>query len=95
VPQRFATTGFEATIAAVNNVLAVKRDRLYSVLMLPVGGLTIERTDLPDLPAGKAVVLADPSRTFRIQPFQHWLEQQIPVDGIVADSRSIDITVEE
>jgi len=94
-PYRFSATSFDGVMSVIRNVLAVRRDRLYSVLLLPSGGLTIERTVLPDLPAGKAVLLADPSRTFRVQPFQQWNEQQIPVEGIVSDARAVDITVEE
>jgi hypothetical protein len=94
-PYRFTSSSLDGIMATVNNVLTIRRDRLYSVLLLPSGGLTIERTALPDLPPGKAVVLADPSRTFKVQPFQHWIEQQIPVDGIVTDVRAIDIAVEE
>jgi hypothetical protein len=94
-PQKFTTTSFDGVMALINNVLAIRRDRMYSVLLLSAGGVTIERTTMPDLPDGKAVVLADPSRTLRVTPYQHWIEQQIPVDGIPTDSRVVDITVEE
>ena len=94
-PHKFMTNTFDGVMAMINNVLAVRRDRMYAILLLPPGGLTIERTVLTDLPAGKAIVLADPKRTFKIQPFQHWVEQQIPTDGIVADARGVDITIEE
>lgn len=94
-PHKFMTNNFDGVIAMINNVLDVRRDRMYAVLLLPPGGLTIERTVLADLPAGKAIVLADPKRTFRIQPLQHWIEQQIPTGGVVADARSLDITIEE
>jgi hypothetical protein len=94
-PHKFMTNNFDGVMAMISNVLAVRRDRMYAVLLLPPGGLTIERTVLSDLPAGKAVVLADPKRTFKILPLQHWVEQQIPTDGIVADTRTVDITIEE
>jgi hypothetical protein len=94
-PHRFAGGSLDGVLATINNVLGVRRDRIYSVLTLPPGGLTIERNAMPDLPAGKAALLADPGRTFRVQPFQQWSEQQIPFDGIVADARTIDITIEE
>jgi hypothetical protein len=94
-PQKFTSTSFDGMMTLINNVLAVRRDRIYSVLLLPTGGLTIERSAMPDLPDGKAAVLADPSRTLRVLPYQHWVEQQIPVDGIPTDAKAIDITVEE
>jgi len=71
-PHRFAGGSLDGVLATINNVLAVRRDRIYSVLTLPPGGLTIERNAMPGLPAGKAALLADPGRTFRVQPFQQW-----------------------
>jgi hypothetical protein len=94
-PHKFTTNNFDEVMAMIDNVLAVRRDVMYAVLLLPPGGVTIENTVLADLPAGKAIVLADPKRTFKIQPFQHWVEQRIPTDGVVADARSVDITIEE
>jgi hypothetical protein len=94
-PQKFTTTSFDGVMTMINSVLSVRRDRMYSVLLLPTGGLTIERSALPDLPDGKAAVLADPSRTLRVLPYQHWVEQQIPVDGVPSDAKGVDVTVEE
>jgi hypothetical protein len=94
-PQKFTATSFEGAMALINNVLAIRRDRIYSVLLLQPGGLTIERTTMPDLPDGKAAVLADPSRALRVLPYQHWVEQQIPVEAVPSESKSIEITVEE
>lgn len=94
-PQRFSGGSFDGILTNIDNVLSARRDRLYSVLTLPPGGLAVERSEMPDLPAGKAVLLADPGRAFRVQPMQQWAEQQIPFEGIIGDSRTIEITIEE
>ncbi len=52
---RFVHQNFVTLIEAMNNALAVKRDRLYFVLVLPSGGITLEKAELPDLPATRAL----------------------------------------
>ncbi|HSV27850.1 MAG TPA: SpoIVB peptidase S55 domain-containing protein [Sedimentisphaerales bacterium] len=94
-PHRFAGGSFDGIMTAIRNVLGIRRDRIYSVLTLPPGGVTIERSEMPGLPASKAALLADAGRALRTQPVQKWIEQQIPFDGILTGSRSIDIIVEE
>jgi len=90
IPQNLATL-----IEAMNNLLAIKRDGLYCLLVLPPGGIALEKAELPDLPATKALVLQDAKRTLRTQPYQHWLENSLTTGTVVIDKKIMRITVEK
>jgi len=90
VPQNLATL-----IEAMNNLLAIKREGLYCLLVLPPGGIALEKAELPDLPATKALVLQDAKRTLRTQPYQHWLENSLTTGTVVIDEKVMRITVEK
>jgi len=95
VPHRFIAQDMSSLLEALNNALGVPRDRLYCLFALPAGGVTVERSELPDLPATKALVLQDGKRTVRIRPFPHWLEESLETGTIIIDKRTIRVTVEE
>ena len=80
---------------ALNNTLQFKRDRLYCFLALPRDGIAVEKAELPDLPATKALVLQNPKRALRIQPYPHWLEESLEIGTIVIDKKIMSITVEK
>jgi hypothetical protein len=94
-PYRFVPQSLAGLVEAMNNVLAVKRDRLYCLLVLPAGGITVEKAELPDLPATKALVLQDGKRTLSTQPYLHWLEQVVETGTVIVDKKVMHITVEE
>ena len=95
VPYRFVAQDLSSLFEALNNALGVPRDKLYCILALPAGGVTVERAELPDLPATKALVLQNGKRTVRIQPYPHWLEQSLETGTVIIDKRTIRVTVEE
>ena len=95
VPHRFVAKSMPDLIEALNNALNIPRDRLYCLLVLPPSGVTLEKSELPDLPATKAMVLQDAKRTLRIQPYQHWKEKSIQTGTVIAGRKVIRITVEE
>lgn len=95
VPYKFVPQNMESLIEAANNILAVKRDKLYCFLVLPAGGVAVEKAELPDLPATKALILQDAKRTLRIQPYQHWLEESLETETIIIDKKVLSITVEK
>jgi hypothetical protein len=82
-------------IKALNEILAVKRDRLYYLLVLPPSGVTVERAELPDLPATKALVLRDAKRTLRAQPYQQWVERSIHTGTVIVGRKVMQVTVEK
>jgi len=94
VPYRFMAQSLPSLFEALNNSLRIKRDRLYCILALPTGGVAVERAELPDLPATKALVLQSAKRTLRIQPYQHWLEKSSETGTVVIDKKTMQITVE-
>jgi hypothetical protein len=94
-PHKFVAKNLPSMLEAINNILAVKRDRLYCVLALPAGGITLERAELPDLPGTKALVLLDPKRTLKTQPYQHWVEKSFNTGTITLDKKIMRITVEK
>ncbi len=95
VPYRFVATSMPDLIDALKNALNIPRDRLYCILVLPPSGVALEKAELPDLPATKAMVLQDAKRTLRIQPYQHWMEKSIQTSTVIADKKVIRVTVEQ
>ena len=95
VPYRFMATSMPDLIDALNNALNIPRDRLHCILVLPPSGVALEKSELPDLPATKAMVLQNAKRTLRIQPYQHWVEKSIQTGTVVADKKVLRITVEQ
>ncbi len=91
--QRFIAVNVDTLIEALNNILQIRRDRLYCVLVLPQGGITIDRAELPDLPLTKALVLNDATRTLQTQPYQHWIEQSVQTPRVIAGGQKIQIEV--
>jgi hypothetical protein len=94
VPYRFVAQDLSSLLEALNNALRVPRAKLYCLLALPASGVTVERAELPDLPATKALVLQDGKRTVRIQPYPHWLEKSLDTGTVVVDKKVIRVTVE-
>ena len=70
-PYKFTPQNLQTLVGAMNNLLAIRRNKLYCLLVLPSGGVSVEAAELPDLPATKVLVLGDTKRTMRIQPYQH------------------------
>jgi hypothetical protein len=95
VPYRFISQNLAGLVEALRYLLAIERDKLYCVLVLPPGGVAIEKAELPDLPPTKALVLQNESRTLRTQPYQHWLEKRLETGTVISDRKSIRITVEK
>lgn len=95
VPYRFTATNMPDLIEALKNALNIPRDRLYCILVLPPSGVTLEKSELPDLPATKAMVLQNQKRTLRIQPYQDWVEKSVQTDTVISNSKIIQITVEK
>jgi hypothetical protein len=95
VPYRFVAQNITSLVEALNNTLAVHRDGLHFILMLPSGGIALERAELPNLPATKAMVLQSNKRPLDIQPYQSWVEKSIKTGTVVAGKKTIQITVEQ
>jgi len=95
VSYRFIPQNLTTLIEAMNNILHIDRDKLYCILVLPTGGVTVEKAELPDLPPTKAMVLADAKRTLRTQPYSHWLEDSFKTGTVVIDKKVVNITVEK
>lgn len=95
VPYRFMALDMTSLIKALNDALSIERDRLYCLLSLPAGGVAVERAELPDLPATKTLLLQNTKRALRTQPYPHWLEKSMSTGTIVADKKTMRITVEK
>jgi hypothetical protein len=95
VPHRFFTQSLPGLIEAINNSLRISRDKLYCLLSLPSGGVVIEKAELPDLPATKALLLQDTKRILQVRPYSHWLERNLQTGLVVIDKKVLQITVEK
>jgi len=94
-PYKFVPQSLTTLVEAINNLLAIKRDKLYCLLVLPSGGVAVEKAELPDLPATKALVFQDAGRALRIQPYSHWLEKSFRTGTVVIDEKLMRVTVEK
>jgi hypothetical protein len=91
--QRFIAENVDTLIEALNNILRVRRDRLYCMFVLAQSGISLEKAELPDLPLTKALVLADPTRTLQAQPYQHWIEKSVRTSQVISGGQKIQIEV--
>ena len=95
VPYKFVPQSLTTLVEAINFLLAIKQDKLYFLLVLPTGGVAVEKAELPDLPATKVLVLQDAKRTLRTQPYSQWLEKSLRTGTVCLDKKVMRITVEE
>jgi hypothetical protein len=95
VPHRFIADNIDNLVKGLNDVLAISRNKLYFILQLPPGGVTVEKAEMPDLPATKALVLQNAKRALRVQPYMHWIEKNLKTGTIVLDRKSVPIVVEK
>ena len=94
-PHKFVAQSLPDLIGAIKNLLDIERNKLYFVLVLPTGGITLEKAELPDLPASKAIILQDKKRGINIRPYQHWIEKSINIDSVISNQKVMKITVVE
>ncbi len=94
VPHRFIPQDTESLICAINDILRANRGELYGLLVLPPGGIILEKAELPDLPPTRSLILQDAKRAITAQPYNHWLENTVKTGVIVADRKTMSITVE-
>ena len=64
-------------------------------MQLPAQGITIERTELPQLPPTKTLLMQDSKRTVATSPYNNWLQKEIPTEWIVRGGKVMNITVED
>ena len=74
---------------------AALRELPIPTLTLPAGGVTVEKAELPDLPATKVLVMRDAKRTLRVLPYSHWVEKSFEVGSVVIDKKVLRITIEK
>jgi hypothetical protein len=94
VPHRFTSENLKTLVGAINDILAIGRDELHCILVLPAGGVVLENAELPELPATKALVLGDAKRAITMQAFPGWIEKSIRTGSVIVDKKIMSITVE-
>jgi len=92
---RFTARSLPTLVDAINTIAEIRQDRLYFVLQLPAGGVTLQQERLPYLPGTKTMLLSNKKRTADIRPLNHWIENSIVVNKAVLGSKEIKITVEK
>jgi hypothetical protein len=94
-PHRFLAKDARTLVDALQYLLGLRRDRLYCLLELPASGVTVDRNEMPDLPATKALILESTNETVPVQPFQSWIEKSLETDTLIGDKETLKITVEK
>ena len=95
MPYRLIATNYETLVEALNESLNYERTRLYCLLVLRPDGITLDRAELPDLPATKSMILQSNKRDVRVQPYPHWIEKTVETGTVIADKVLVPITVEK
>lgn len=95
VPYRFVAPDMPSLIQALKDLLSVERDRLYCLLVLPAGGLALQRAELPDLPGTKALIFQDARRALRGRPYPDWLQKSLKTGTVITDREEMSIIVEK
>ncbi len=90
---RFMPINMDSLIDSMNNLLNVKMDRLYVIFAVPSKGLVIERSELPDLPSTRAMVLLDNKRTVEASPYKNWIQKEIDTQMITVNENTVSIKV--
>ena len=93
-PHKFIARDVDSLVAAIKNIVSLRRDRMYMLLKLPSAGVTIEGKELPNLPASKSMLLRTSSRTITTAPLGDWVESSKVIPSIVVGSKTMEITVE-
>ena len=94
-PHKFSIENVPSMIEAINKITQLPNDRLYCILVLPASGISLERAELVDLPASKAIVFADGKRTVRPVSLQKWVEKSLNPGTIVIGEKVLRIRVEK
>ena len=94
VPHRFVPENLDTLVGAINDILAIGRDELHCILVLPTGGVALENAELPELPATKAMVLGDAKRAITMQAFPGWIDKSVRTGAVIIDKKIMNITVE-
>jgi len=95
VPYRYIGQTLPDLVDALRDTLAVQRGMLYCYLVLPPGGVTLEKAELPDLPATKTLILQSAARPMMAQPYPHWIEKTVETGTVIIDKKTMRLTVEE
>ncbi|MCK5225449.1 MAG: hypothetical protein KAQ89_01895 [Planctomycetes bacterium] len=92
-PYKFTPENFTSLIDVINSILAIRRDSLYCVLILPPDGVAIERAELPDLPSTKTLIFQNARRTLNFEPYPHWQQKSLDIDAVIIDEKIMQIEV--
>ncbi len=92
---KFVARNIGELVAAYDNLLAIRRDKLYCILVLPGGGIALEGAELDDLPATRVLVFQDASRMLTSQSYPHWIERSVVTGSLVGELKTMKITVEQ
>jgi hypothetical protein len=79
----------------INRILAVSKNELHCIMVLPAQGVALEQAELPGLPGTKAMVLGDTRRANTMRAFPGWIDNSVRTSTIVIDKKIMNITVEQ
>jgi hypothetical protein len=95
VPHRFTAENLDSLVGTINDILSIARDELHCILVLPGGGIALEKAELPELPATKVLVLGDAKRAITMQVYPGWIEKGVRTGSVIIDQKVMNITVEK
>lgn len=94
-PYRLLALDEKSLVNALEFLLSLRQDRLHCILELAPSGVAIETTEMPDLPATKAMVLQSPKRAVQISPYVSRVTSVVETDTLVLNQYATKIVIEE
>ena len=94
MPHRFRPRSVPELFRSIQLVVEPQADHLYVRLALPSGGLALHRRELPDLPASKALVLAE-ARKIDTTSFRRSLARATKTPYVLSGSVAASFTVKK
>ncbi len=80
-PHRRLVRSVDDLLKAQQSMANIRDDAAYVLLQLPTRGLAVGRTELPELPASRASLIASPTSTLA-RPFNDWIESVTSLDFV-------------
>ncbi|MHC4996472.1 MAG: hypothetical protein ACYTGQ_15605, partial [Planctomycetota bacterium] len=93
-PHRMSADNIDELFDAVQDMLAIRDDALYTVFRLaPGNNLALGRTELPDLPSSRMALMAVRSST-RATPFVESIDLVEPFDYVLQGGANLQVQVQ-
>jgi len=93
-PHLSMTESIDDVLTVVKQVLAVRNNQLFAVMLLEPDGLAVGRNEMPSLPSSRLSLMTTPASTMAT-PYARWVESSIELDTAVSGQMMFQLTVND